>query len=153
MQTSSSLVHRSTRTEANRELSGAADAKSLELATSFLKNLPGEVIATSSLEAAEACVFLENALLKIHMAAMHELKVLFDALGVDFREMLSLLRHRKPMPIDEYDPAFNTTKSAHSSYLNWIAHRRRVSAKIRSCRRGQFSQGRLPSRPRVQCIK
>ena len=67
---------------------GGWDALSSELACDLYGSVVPEVVPVSSCEVAEACKILENTYRAVNIALVNELKVVFDAMGIDVWEVV-----------------------------------------------------------------
>lgn len=68
---------------------GADDAHSRELAVQLYERLVSKVVAVSSSAAAEATKLTENIFRSVNIALVNELKIVYDAMGVDVWEVIS----------------------------------------------------------------
>src|SRR5262249_52972741 len=62
---------------------GGVNAASRELAEAFYAAVVREVVPVSDTRVAEACKILENTYRAVNIALVNELKVVFDAMGID----------------------------------------------------------------------
>jgi UDP-N-acetyl-D-glucosamine dehydrogenase len=67
---------------------GADGADALRLATTFYAEVVTGTVPVSSLEAAEAVKLTENIFRAVNIALVNELKIVFDAMGVDIWEVI-----------------------------------------------------------------
>ncbi|MGF1473948.1 MAG: nucleotide sugar dehydrogenase [Geminicoccaceae bacterium] len=67
---------------------GAAGPRSLKLAQALYDNIVEQTVAVSSLETAEAVKLTENIFRAVNIALVNELKIVFDAMGIDVWEVI-----------------------------------------------------------------
>ena len=82
---------------------GGVDPVSTELAELFYRAFVPEVVTVSSARAAEATKLTENIFRAVNIALVNELKVLFDQMDIDVREVLDAAA-TKPFGFMRFDP-------------------------------------------------
>lgn len=70
------------------KLVGGIDSVSTELACAVYAHAVAKVVSVSSAEVAEAAKILENVFRAVNIALVNELKVVFDAMGIDVWEVI-----------------------------------------------------------------
>ena len=70
----------------------AIDAASLELATALYGAFVGQVVPVASADVAEAAKLTENIFRAVNIALVNELKLIFDAMGIDIWEVIEAAR-------------------------------------------------------------
>src|SRR5262249_42490351 len=68
---------------------GGVDPDSCQLAVALYKPAVTGVVPVSSAEVAEACKILENTYRAVNIALVNELKVVYDAMGIDVWEVIN----------------------------------------------------------------
>lgn len=68
---------------------GANSERSLKLATALYDAVIDQTVPVSSAEAAEATKIFENAFRSVNIALVNEIKVIFDAMGIDVWEVIA----------------------------------------------------------------
>ena len=82
---------------------GGLDPKSRELAATLYGKVVTSVVPVSSPEVAEACKILENTYRAINIALVNELKVVFDAMGIDVWDVIAAAKS-KPFGFQAFYP-------------------------------------------------
>ncbi len=82
---------------------GGVDAASTELATALYGRIFTAVVPVSSARVAEAAKLTENIYRAVNIALVNELKVVYDAMGIDVWEVLDAAES-KPFGFKRFDP-------------------------------------------------
>ncbi len=82
---------------------GADDAESLKRAVALYERVAPSVVPVPSTRAAEASKMVENIYRSVNVALVNELKVAFEAMGVDIWTVLDLAQ-TKPFGFQRFDP-------------------------------------------------
>jgi UDP-N-acetyl-D-glucosamine dehydrogenase len=111
---------------------GGIDRESLELAVALYEPVVGGVIPVSSPRVAEACKILENTYRAVNIALVNELKVVFDAMGIDIWEVIAAAK-TKPFGFQAFYPGPGLGGHCipiDPFYLTWIARQFGVSTRF-----------------------
>ena len=90
-------------TTAVPKIIGGVDAASTELAKSLYREIFVDTVQVSSARAAEATKLAENVFRAVNIALVNELKVIYDAMGVDVWEVLDAAE-TKPFGFMRFNP-------------------------------------------------
>jgi UDP-N-acetyl-D-glucosamine dehydrogenase len=104
---------------------GGVDAESGQLAVALYKPAVTGVVPVSSAEVAEACKILENTYRAVNIALVNELKVVFDAMGIDVWEVIAAAK-TKPFGFQAFYPGPGLGGHCipiDPFYLTWAARR------------------------------
>lgn len=104
---------------------GGLDEASLELAKSLYGAAVAGVVPVSSCEVAEAAKVLENIYRSVNIALVNELKVLFDAIGIDVWEVINAAK-TKPFGFQAFYPGPGLGGHCipiDPFYLSWLARK------------------------------
>jgi UDP-N-acetyl-D-glucosamine dehydrogenase len=104
---------------------GGVDPTSCELAAALYEPVVKGVVAVSGTRIAEACKILENTYRAVNIALVNELKVVFDAMGIDIWEVIAAAR-TKPFGFQAFYPGPGLGGHCipiDPFYLTWIAHK------------------------------
>src|SRR5262249_49844697 len=82
---------------------GGINAVSRDLAAAFYAAVVGEVVPVSDTRVAEACKILENTYRAVNIALVNELKVVFEAMGIDVWEVIQAAKS-KPFGFQPFYP-------------------------------------------------
>jgi UDP-N-acetyl-D-glucosamine dehydrogenase len=82
---------------------GGLDREARDLAVALYKPVVSGVVAVSSTRVAEACKILENTYRAVNIALVNELKIVFDAMGIDVWEVIAAAR-TKPFGFQAFYP-------------------------------------------------
>ena len=82
---------------------GGVDATSGEVADTLYKTVVSETVLVSSARVAEAAKLTENIFRAVNIALVNELKVLYDSMGIDVREVIDAAA-TKPFGFMRFDP-------------------------------------------------
>jgi UDP-N-acetyl-D-glucosamine dehydrogenase len=82
---------------------GGIDAASRDLAVALYEPIVDGVVPVSSTGVAEACKILENTYRAVNIALVNELKLVFDAMGIDVWEVIAAAR-TKPFGFQAFYP-------------------------------------------------
>jgi UDP-N-acetyl-D-glucosamine dehydrogenase len=111
---------------------GGYDPKSLELACALYAAVTPQVVPVSSLEVAEACKILENTYRAVNIALVNELKVVFEAMGIDVWKVIAAAK-TKPFGFQAFYPGPGLGGHCipiDPFYLTWAARRAGVNSKF-----------------------
>ncbi len=104
---------------------GGCDPTSARLAEALYATVVPRVVPVSSAEVAEACKILENTYRAVNIAMVNEMKVLFDAMGLDVWEVIEAAK-TKPFGFQAFYPGPGLGGHCipiDPFYLAWIARR------------------------------
>ena len=107
---------------------GGLNAVSRELALALYEPVVEGVIPVSSTRVAEACKILENTYRAVNIALVNELKVIFDAMGIDVWEVIEAAKS-KPFGFQAFYPGPGLGGHCipiDPFYLTWIARKHGV---------------------------
>jgi UDP-N-acetyl-D-glucosamine dehydrogenase len=82
---------------------GGLDAVSRDLAAALYEPVVDSVVPVAGIRVAEACKILENSYRAVNIALVNELKVVFDAMGIDVWEVIAAAR-TKPFGFQAFYP-------------------------------------------------
>jgi UDP-N-acetyl-D-glucosamine dehydrogenase len=111
---------------------GGITATSRELAAQFYGSVVKEVVPVSSTRVAEACKILENTYRAVNIALVNELKIVFDAMGIDVWEVIAAAK-TKPFGFQAFYPGPGLGGHCipiDPFYLTWAARRAGVNTKF-----------------------
>ncbi len=111
---------------------GGVTPVSRELAAQFYAAVVKEVVPVSSTRVAEACKILENTYRAVNIALVNELKVVFDAMGIDVWEVIAAAK-TKPFGFQAFYPGPGLGGHCipiDPFYLTWAARRAGVNTKF-----------------------
>jgi UDP-N-acetyl-D-glucosamine dehydrogenase len=111
---------------------GGLTPLSRELAAQFYAAVVKEVVPVSSTRVAEACKILENTYRAVNIALVNELKVVFDAMGIDVWEVIAAAK-TKPFGFQAFYPGPGLGGHCipiDPFYLTWAARRAGVHTKF-----------------------
>jgi UDP-N-acetyl-D-glucosamine dehydrogenase len=104
---------------------GGIDADSAKLAQALYAAVVPKVVPVSTCEVAEACKILENTYRAVNIALVNELKVTFDAMGLDVWEVIEAAK-TKPFGFQAFYPGPGLGGHCipiDPFYLTWIARK------------------------------
>jgi UDP-N-acetyl-D-glucosamine dehydrogenase len=104
---------------------GGIDPVSRDLAVSLYEPVMGGVVPVGSVEVAEACKILENTYRAVNIALVNELKMVFDAMGIDVWEVIAAAK-TKPFGFQAFYPGPGLGGHCipiDPFYLTWIARK------------------------------
>jgi UDP-N-acetyl-D-glucosamine dehydrogenase len=111
---------------------GGLTPTSRELAAQFYAAVVRDVVPVSSTRVAEACKILENTYRAVNIALVNELKVVFDAMGIDVWEVIDAAK-TKPFGFQAFYPGPGLGGHCipiDPFYLTWAARRAGVNTKF-----------------------
>jgi UDP-N-acetyl-D-glucosamine dehydrogenase len=111
---------------------GGISPASRELAQAFYAAVVEEVVPVSDTRVAEACKILENTYRAVNIALVNELKVVFDAMGIDVWEVIAAAKS-KPFGFQAFYPGPGLGGHCipiDPFYLTWAARRVGVNTKF-----------------------
>jgi UDP-N-acetyl-D-glucosamine dehydrogenase len=111
---------------------GGHDPKSLDLACALYGAVVPDVVPVSSLEVGEACKILENTYRAVNIALVNELKIVFDAMGIDVWEVIAAAK-TKPFGFQAFYPGPGLGGHCipiDPFYLTWAARRTGVNTRF-----------------------
>lgn len=111
---------------------GAINEDSRALATSLYDSAVADTVPVSTCEVAEASKVLENIYRAVNIALVNELKVLFDAMGIDIWEVISAAK-TKPFGFQAFYPGPGLGGHCipiDPFYLSWLARKQGLNAKF-----------------------
>jgi UDP-N-acetyl-D-glucosamine dehydrogenase len=111
---------------------GGITPTSRDLAAQFYAAVVKEVVPVSSTRVAEACKILENTYRAVNIALVNELKVVFDAMGIDVWEVIAAAK-TKPFGFQAFYPGPGLGGHCipiDPFYLTWAARRAGVNTKF-----------------------
>jgi UDP-N-acetyl-D-glucosamine dehydrogenase len=111
---------------------GGIDDTSRDLAVSLYEPVVEGVIPVSSTQVAEACKILENTYRAVNIALVNELKIVFDAMGIDVWEVIAAAK-TKPFGFQAFYPGPGLGGHCipiDPFYLTWIARQHGVSTRF-----------------------
>ncbi len=111
---------------------GAIDATSLELATALYRPVVAGVVPVSSTWVAEACKILENTYRAVNIALVNELKLVFDAMGINIWEVIAAAK-TKPFGFQPFYPGPGLGGHCipiDPFYLTWAARKHGVATRF-----------------------
>jgi UDP-N-acetyl-D-glucosamine dehydrogenase len=111
---------------------GGVNPASRELAQEFYAAVVKQVVPVSSTRVAEACKILENTYRAVNIALVNELKVVFDAMGIDVWEVIAAAKS-KPFGFQAFYPGPGLGGHCipiDPFYLTWAARRVGVNTKF-----------------------
>src|SRR4029077_10021538 len=82
---------------------GGINAASRDLAVAFYESVVKEVVPVASTRVAEACKILENTYRAVNIALVNELKIVFDAMGIDVWDVIAAAK-TKPFGFQAFYP-------------------------------------------------
>ena len=82
---------------------GGVNAVSRDLAAGLYQTVAAAVVPVSNTQVAEACKILENTYRAVNIALVNEMKVLFDAMGIDVWEVINAAK-TKPFGFQAFYP-------------------------------------------------
>jgi len=104
---------------------GGLDAASRQLAVALYEPIVEGVIPVSSTGVAEACKILENTYRSVNIALVNELKIVFDAMGIDIWEVIEAAK-TKPFGFQAFYPGPGLGGHCipiDPFYLTWVARK------------------------------
>jgi UDP-N-acetyl-D-glucosamine dehydrogenase len=104
---------------------GGIDSESGKLAVTLYEPAVTGVVPVSSAEVAEACKILENTYRAVNIALVNELKIVFDAMGIDVWEVIAAAK-TKPFGFQAFYPGPGLGGHCipiDPFYLTWAARR------------------------------
>jgi UDP-N-acetyl-D-glucosamine dehydrogenase len=104
---------------------GGLDETSGSLAVALYEPIVTGVVPVSSTQVAEACKILENTYRAVNIALVNELKVVFDAMGIDVWEVIAAARS-KPFGFQAFYPGPGLGGHCipiDPFYLTWVARK------------------------------
>jgi UDP-N-acetyl-D-glucosamine dehydrogenase len=111
---------------------GGIDETSRDLAVALYEPVVEGVIPVSSTQVAEACKILENTYRAVNIALVNELKMVFDAMGIDVWEVIAAAK-TKPFGFQAFYPGPGLGGHCipiDPFYLTWIARQYGVSTRF-----------------------
>jgi UDP-N-acetyl-D-glucosamine dehydrogenase len=111
---------------------GGIDENSRDLAVSLYEPVVEGVIPVSSTQVAEACKILENTYRAVNIALVNELKMVFDAMGIDVWEVIAAAK-TKPFGFQAFYPGPGLGGHCipiDPFYLTWIARQHGLSTRF-----------------------
>jgi UDP-N-acetyl-D-glucosamine dehydrogenase len=111
---------------------GGVSEVSRDLAALFYAAVVKEVVPVTSTRVAEACKILENTYRAVNIALVNELKVVFDAMGIDVWEVIAAAKS-KPFGFQAFYPGPGLGGHCipiDPFYLTWAARRVGVNTKF-----------------------
>jgi UDP-N-acetyl-D-glucosamine dehydrogenase len=111
---------------------GGLTPTSRELAAQFYAAVVKDVVPVSSTRVAEACKILENTYRAVNIALVNELKLVFDAMGIDVWEVIDAAK-TKPFGFQAFYPGPGLGGHCipiDPFYLTWAARRAGVNTKF-----------------------
>src|SRR5438132_4899157 len=111
---------------------GGIDEPSRDLAVALYTPVVDGVIPVSSTQVAEACKILENTYRAVNIALVNELKVVFDAMGIDIWEVIAAARP-KPSGFQAFYPGPGLGGHCipiDPFYLTWVARKHGVATRF-----------------------
>src|SRR5216683_3574582 len=111
---------------------GGIDETSRDLAVSLYEPVVEGVIPVSSTQVAEACKILENTYRAVNIALVNELKVVFDAMGIDVWEVIAAAK-TKPFGFQAFYPGPGLGGHCipiDPFYLTWAARKHGVHTRF-----------------------
>src|SRR5229473_6782343 len=111
---------------------GGIDETSRDLAVSLYEPVVEGVIPVSSTQVAEACKILENTYRAVNIALVNELKIVFDAMGIDIWEVIAAAK-TKPFGFQAFYPGPGLGGHCipiDPFYLTWAARRHGVHTRF-----------------------
>jgi UDP-N-acetyl-D-glucosamine dehydrogenase len=113
-----------------RKVVGGIDPLSGDLAVELYRPLVSGVVPTSSSRVAEACNILENVYSAVNIALVNELKVVFNAMGIDVWEVIAAAK-TKPFGFEAFYPGPGLGGHCIDPfYLTWVARRFGIAARF-----------------------
>jgi UDP-N-acetyl-D-glucosamine dehydrogenase len=122
--------HYSTRTIP--KVVGGINAASRDLAVAFYSSVVKQVVPVANTRIAEACKILENTYRAVNIALVNELKVVFDAMGIDVWDVIEAAKS-KPFGFQPFYPGPGLGGHCipiDPFYLTWAARRVGVNTKF-----------------------
>src|SRR5262249_26325394 len=107
---------------------GGMDETSTALAVALYEPVVSRVVPVSNNRVAEACKILENTYRAVNIALVNELKVIFDAMGIDVWEVIEAAR-TKPFGFQAFSPGPGLGGHCipiDPFYLTWVARKHGV---------------------------
>lgn len=111
---------------------GGYDEISLRMANDLYASAVTQTVPVSSLEVAEACKILENTYRGVNIAMVNELKILFQAMGIDIWEVIDAAK-TKPFGFQAFYPGPGLGGHCipiDPFYLSWLARRFELPTKF-----------------------
>jgi UDP-N-acetyl-D-glucosamine dehydrogenase len=111
---------------------GGWDSASKDLALALYRPVVSAVVPVSSTRAAEACKILENTYRAVNIALVNELKVVFNAMGIDVWEVIEAAK-TKPFGFQAFYPGPGLGGHCipiDPFYLTWVARRYNVQTRF-----------------------
>jgi UDP-N-acetyl-D-glucosamine dehydrogenase len=111
---------------------GGYDERSLRMANDLYASAVTQTVPVSSLEVAEACKILENTYRGVNIAMVNELKILFQAMGIDIWEVIDAAK-TKPFGFQAFYPGPGLGGHCipiDPFYLSWLARRFELPTKF-----------------------
>lgn len=111
---------------------GAINNESLEIACKLYQSAVAGTIPVSNCEVAEAAKVLENIYRAVNIALVNELKVLFDAMGIDIWEVVDAAK-TKPFGFQAFYPGPGLGGHCipiDPFYLSWLARKQGLNARF-----------------------
>jgi UDP-N-acetyl-D-glucosamine dehydrogenase len=111
---------------------GGLDAASGSLAADLYRPVVTEVIPVTDAQVAEACKILENTYRAVNIALVNELKVVFDAMGIDVWDVIAAAK-TKPFGFQAFYPGPGLGGHCipiDPFYLTWAARRVGVNTRF-----------------------
>ncbi len=111
---------------------GGMNATARALAVALYSTIVPEVVAVSGTRVAEACKILENTYRAVNIALVNELKVVFDAMGIDVWEVIAAAK-TKPFGFQAFYPGPGLGGHCipiDPFYLTWAARRYGVNTRF-----------------------
>src|SRR4051794_17828722 len=111
---------------------GGIDVTSRDLAVALYRPVVDGVVPVSSARVAEACKILENTYRAVNIALVNELKVVFDAMGIDVWEVIAAAK-TKPFGFQAFYPGPGLGGHCipiDPFYLTWAARKQGVNTRF-----------------------
>jgi UDP-N-acetyl-D-glucosamine dehydrogenase len=111
---------------------GGIDSTSRTLAVALYEGIVSSVVPVSSSRVAEACKILENTYRAVNIALVNELKMVFDAMGIDVWEVIEAAKS-KPFGFQAFYPGPGLGGHCipiDPFYLTWIARKHGVHTRF-----------------------
>ncbi len=111
---------------------GAINEESLAIACKLYQSAVAGTVPVSSCEVAEAAKVLENIYRAVNIALVNELKVLFDAMGIDVWEVINAAK-TKPFGFQAFYPGPGLGGHCipiDPFYLSWLARKQGMTARF-----------------------
>ncbi len=111
---------------------GGINTVSRDLTVALYEKVMSRVVRVSSTGIAEACKILENTYRAVNIALVNELKILFDAMGIDIWEVIEAAR-TKPFGFQAFHPGPGLGGHCipiDPFYLTWVARKFGMSTRF-----------------------